>query len=131
LPRPERSGKVVGQLGTKAYAYFDASHTVAGDEFCSGDHGHTFRATAHVSGLAEFDMSGILRVQGAENLHQELARISLELDGRNLNAMMLGAQTTPESIASWILERIPSADWVEVEMGWRHQTGRAERDKKR
>lgn len=121
----------MARIGTTAQSYFDASHVLEGDDFCGGDHGHTFKVTAHVVGDLEVDISGIWRVQGAEDLYGRLDRIVSELDGRNLNKMMPGAQPTPEGIANWVLERIPTADWVEVEMGWRHLMGRAYRDKKR
>jgi 6-pyruvoyl-tetrahydropterin synthase len=119
------------QLGTKAHAYFDASHTIKDDPQCGTDHGHTYEVIAHVTGDVEIDIFGIVRIQGAENLREQVETIAGELDHRNLEAMMPGVQTTPEGVANWILERIPTADTVTVRMGWRNQEGLAFRDKKR
>lgn len=119
------------QLGTKAHAYFDASHTIQGDPQCGTDHGHTYEVIVHIFGDIEKDIFGIWRVQGAEDLRERLDAIAAELDHRNLEAMMPGVQTTPEGIANWVLERIPAADTVTVRMGWRKQEGLAVRNKKR
>lgn len=79
----------------------------------------------------EMNASGVLReVRGAENLYVDLERITRELDGRDLDAMMPGASTTPEGIAAWILERMPQVDVVTVEMGWRRTVGQATRTRR-
>lgn len=113
-----------------AHASFDASHTVAGDSLCGGDHGHTFRVSATVVGDLEREESGLWRVHQTVTLQVDLERIAAELDGRNLNAMMVGSVTVPETIAAWFLERLAYADYVDVEMGWRRISGRARRNKK-
>jgi 6-pyruvoyl-tetrahydropterin synthase len=113
-----------------AHAYFDASHTVLGDQMCGAAHGHTFHVSATVVGGMEREGTGLWRVHQTETLQQDLDRIARELDNRDLNAMMVGSAPVPETIAAWFLERLAYADYVDVEMGWRKVTGRATRNKK-
>lgn len=113
-------------------AYFDASHQVEGMVGCNGRHGHTWCVRATVVGEREVDENGVLRVAYLDTQPDwRLQSVANELDARDLNDMLPAVITTPEGVAAWFLERIPEADYVEVEMGWRKQTGRATRDKKR
>lgn len=113
-----------------AREYFDASHQVEGYPGCGAPHGHTFKVTAVIQGGLERDDNGIWRTFSSELLQDNLRSFTKELDGRDLNAMMKGTTPTPELIAAWFLERLPAADWVEVEMGWRKVSGIAKRNKK-
>lgn len=114
-----------------AKASFDASHTVPGYPGCSALHGHTWRVSVSVGGPLEPDENGLRRVALSDSLENDLRRLMEELDERDLVAMLPGVVTTPEGVAAWILERLPAADFVEVEMGWRRSTGRANRNKRR
>jgi hypothetical protein len=69
-------------------------------------------------------------VKLSHDLQDQLEAVVAELDRRDLDVMMVGSVTVPEIIAGWILERLPNADWVEVEVGWRGETGRARRTKR-
>lgn len=113
-------------------AYFDASHVVEDMAGCSTLHGHTWLVRAAIEGPLEQDENGLYRVRELDVLPQHaLDLLMQELDGRHLNDMLPATLTTPEGVAAWFLERLPTMDYVEVEMGWRKQTGRARRNKRR
>lgn len=112
------------------HSHFDASHLVEGVEGCDRRHGHTFDVTVSISGPLVKEASGVYRVARSENVQSQLDAATAELDRRDLNDMMVGSVPTPETIAAWILERIPEADWVEVAMGWRRETGWSRRNKR-
>lgn len=109
------------------HSQFDASHQVAGVAGCDRPHGHTFEVTASVEGPLLSEGSGVKRVARSEGTQQALDAITAELDRRDLDAMMPGSLSIPEVIAAWILERLPDCSEVQVEMGWRRETGKAKR----
>lgn len=109
---------------------FDASHQVPGVDGCDKPHGHTYRVTACIEGPLMQEEGRVRRVKMSYDLQRQLDEIGAELDERDLDKMMVGSVTVPEVIAGWILERLPNADWVEVEVGWRGETGWARRTKR-
>lgn len=111
------------------HSRFDASHHVD-IEGHDRPHGHTFEIEAGVYGDLMTESGGSRRVSRSEYIQEKLDAIAAELDLRDLNAMMIGSDPVPEVIAAWILERIPDADYVQVEMGWRRETGWAKRTKR-
>jgi len=122
----------VSSYAVTVQAHFDASHQIEGMTGCDRRHGHTWCVRATVVGEREVDEQGVLRVAGLSvDPDWRLQLIANELDCRDLDEMLPAVITTPEGVAAWFLERIAEADYVEVEMGWRKQTGRATRDKKR
>ena len=114
-----------------ARASFDSSHRVPGYPGCDYPHGHTWNVAVTVTGALEPDENDIRRVNLSEDIVYDLTLVIDEIDGRDLDAMLPGISTIPEGVAAWILERLPVADQVEVEMGWRRVTGLARRNKKR
>ena len=116
-----------------AVTQFDAGHSVAGYLNCSRrGHGHTWTVSATVEGpLERDDDTGVWATAFSDGLTDDLERIARELDGRDLNDMAPGADSTPEGLAAWFLERLADVDFVEVEMGWRRVRGTARRNRKR
>ena len=76
------------------------------------------------------ESGGVRRVRDSDSMQEALDAVTAELDLRDLGEMMIGSETVPETIAAWILERLPGADTVEVEMGWRRETGWARRTRR-
>jgi len=109
---------------------FDASHQVEGVLGCDRRHGHTFWVTASIEGPLLAEEGGVRRVKLSEGVQSALDAVTAELDRRDLNEMMIGSLPIPEVIASWIIERLPHVDTVEVEMGWRREAGWARRAKR-
>lgn len=112
------------------HAQFDASHRVDGVDGCDRYHGHTFSVMAAIEGPLLAEEGGVRRVAFSDEIQGQLDAATAQLDRRDLNEMMVGSVPIPETIAAWVLERIPNADWVEVEMGWRRETGWARRNKR-
>lgn len=112
------------------HSQFDASHQVTGVPGCDRQHGHTFHVTAYVSGPLLAEAGGTKRVARSEGVQDQLDAITAELDRRDLDVMMPGSISTPETIAAWFLERLPDCSQVDVEMGWRRETGWATRNKR-
>lgn len=83
---------------------FDASHQVEGRERCRRNHGHHWTVMiGHRS--RDGDASK------GEDLRLALARLLVEWDHRDLNEMIPEfAETTPERLAVWIMERLLSVD---------------------
>lgn len=108
-----------------AKARFDASHTA---DSCSRHDGHSWKVRAEVKGQLD-PRTG--QARGSAGLESELTRIVLEIDDGNLDEMMPGANTTPEGVAAWLIERLspshPKVTAVEVEMG-QYRAARVERE---
>ena len=81
------------QTFTKATAAFDASHQIQSPLRCSKPHGHSFQVIAMV-GSYEPDVQERLEV------------LLRELDGRDLNAMLVAGDPSVTGVASWIMERL-------------------------
>lgn len=111
-------------------AYFDAAHQELSVSGCDGPHGHTYSVRVSIEGPLEPDENGVHRVQMYDSI-ATIQSIANELDHRDLNDMLPGTITVPELLAAWFLERLPTADQVEVKQGWRGPTGRARRNKRR
>ena len=82
------------QIFTEATASFDASHMVKNPLRCSKQHGHSFEVTARVQGDYQ------------PEVQEELEVLLRELDGRDLNVMMIAGDPSVTGIAAWIMERL-------------------------
>lgn len=85
-----------------AESAFSASHE---EEFCPLGprlHGHRWRVAASLQ--SHFDP--IKKRLHPQTLLADLIRLLDELNGRHLNDMMQGTATSPENLATWVLERL-------------------------
>lgn len=111
-------------------ASFDAGHRIPDHPTCNDQHGHTYQVTAGIIGPLLAGPDGLHRVRHSGQLQAALDGIARSLDLRDLDHMMAGSVTVPETIAAWILERIPECDEIKVRVGWRGETGLARRTRR-
>jgi len=111
-------------------SWFDASHLTSGVIGHERPHGHTFEVEVGIEGPMLSEEGGIRRVARSDGVQASLDAICAELDGRDLDVMMIGSFPVPEVIAAWFLERLPDVDYVKITMGWRKEAGWARRTKR-
>lgn len=82
---------------------FSASHTVEGHPVCGRLHGHTWDVDVSVEGPISPKTGTVV---DSWALAFALTKLTVELDHRDLDAMVPGVVSVPEGIASYVRERL-------------------------
>ena len=92
------------QYFVTAWWAFSAAHQIPDSELHSEPHGHAY--IVRVTCESRFDQAKKRVAVDADELRHALEVLLEELNLRDLNVMLTGAEPTLEGIAAWILDRM-------------------------
>ena len=90
---------------------FSSAHRIEGSELHGETHGH--RYGVRVICESRYDQAKKRTYVDADALHQALKTLLEELNLRDLNVMLTGAEPTLEGIAAWVMDRM-ALEWPVV-----------------